>query len=83
MKPEDNASGVKAIPDEPQKGFGNRRLDDACHEFGLDLAAVAKQLTGNGITARPDATVKQIAEENGIAPTDVFAAIRKIAIGNE
>ncbi|MDZ7582969.1 MAG: DUF4405 domain-containing protein [Deltaproteobacteria bacterium] len=83
MKPEDNSGEVKAIPLDPEKGFGNRRLDDVCHEYGVDLSAVLKKLAGDGITGRPDATIKQIAEENGIAPTDVFTAIRKTAVSDE
>lgn len=77
MKPEEKPSAAKTFPDEPQKGFGKRRLADICQEYGLNISAVLGKLTKDSIAATPDATIKQIAEQNDLTPTEVFTAINK------
>lgn len=82
MKPEENAIGGTTFPEAPETGFGKRILADVCRQYELNLPAVLNVLANEGITATPEATIKQIAEQNDIAPRDVFAAIGKAAAGN-
>ncbi len=83
MKPEDNPETGKIFPDEPEKGFGNRRLTEICSEYGLSLPHVLEQMAGSSIIAVPDQTIRQIAEQNQINTHEVFLSIRKAAVGDE
>ncbi|MBR9986416.1 MAG: hypothetical protein KFF68_10940, partial [Desulfosarcina sp.] len=79
MKPEEKPVEGDVFPEAPETGFGKRILSDVCRQYGLNVPAVLKVLANEGITAAPDATIKQIAEQNDLAPQDVFAAIGKAA----
>lgn len=83
MKPEDPAETGKIFPDEPEKGFGNRRLTEICSEYGLSMPHVLEQLASSNIIAGPDQTIRQIAEQNQINTRDVFTSIRKGAVADE
>lgn len=72
----------KEFPEEAEQGFGNRQLNDICHEYGMDISHTITALARGGIEATPDATIKQIAEKNGVAPQDVFTALREAATEN-
>jgi hypothetical protein len=78
MKPEVTSGEVKVMPEAPAAGFGNRRLDEVCREYGLNPSAVLEKLAGERILATLEATIKQIAEQNKITPLDVFTALRKV-----
>lgn len=82
MKPEENPIGGTIFPESPETGFGKRILSDVCRQYGLNVPTVLNVLANEGITAAPDATIKQVAEQNDIAPQDVFAAIGKAAAEN-
>lgn len=82
MKPEEKPEAAKILPDEPQKGFGKRRLADVCQEFELNLSVVLGKLAEDSITATPDATIKQVAEQNDFTPAEIFTAIKKAAEGH-
>ncbi|MFC1551416.1 DUF4405 domain-containing protein [Candidatus Latescibacterota bacterium] len=53
-------------------------LEQVTEEFGMQIDRVIGKLGRNGIkVADPTRTLKQIAEENGIAPSDVYAVVQK------
>lgn len=67
------------LPASPPQGTGTLPLKDLCARHGLDAAAVLAHLAAKGITAKPDMTLKQIAEANQASPLDVYALIREAA----
>lgn len=60
-------------------GFGRKRLADICSELKLDQAAVIGKLAARKITAKPEETLKQIAERHQEAPLEIL----KIILVNE
>jgi hypothetical protein len=53
-------------------------LQQVSDEFGMQIDRVIGKLGRNGIEATgPGQTLKQIAEENGIAPSEVYTVIQK------
>ncbi len=80
MKLEGEPSGGNVFPAEQGKGFGKRRLSEVCRQYGLDTTEVLEVLASEDIAATPDLTIKQIAEQNGMAPREVFTAIRNAAM---
>lgn len=67
------------LPASPPQGTGTLPLTDLCARHGLDAGAVLAHLAAKGITAKPDMTLKQIAEANQASPLDVYALIREAA----
>ena len=79
MQATKNTEAMKKFPDEIEKGFGNRRLNDICGQYGLNISTVLEALTRNRIKAEAGATIKQLAEENGVTSQDIFTVIRNVA----
>jgi hypothetical protein len=57
------------------KGTGKRTLSEICSENGLDNAAIVLKLAGHSIDAKPEETLKQIAERSGRVPMDVLKLV--------
>ena len=55
--------------------FGN----DLSREYSFDIQQVLKGLAEVGVKADADNTIKQIAQQNEMAPSDVYALVRKVA----
>lgn len=52
-------------------GFGRKTLQAACEEMDLDIEAVIERLKEAGIKASSDKTIRQIADDNGIHPSEI------------
>jgi hypothetical protein len=79
MKPAKLPDADNGFPDTPPAGFGKRSLTDICKEYGLSLSDTLETLKKDGVTATPETTVKQIAEQNNITTQEVFTAISNAA----
>lgn len=66
------------LPDSPPPGTGNLPLADLAGQFNLNLKILERGLADRGVKASSEQSLKQIGEANGMAPLDVYAAIREI-----
>jgi hypothetical protein len=65
------------LPDVQPDGLGRRVLADLCQEYNLMIKKVVKILKDNGIDAKEDQTLKQIAEgHDGITPGNIYEVIK-------
>lgn len=67
------------LPDNPQPGWGNKKLSDICKTYGLNEKAVLAGFAAQGITAEGNSTVKEIAADNEINPMAIFEALQTVA----
>jgi hypothetical protein len=79
MKPLAKANPSESLPPTPPPGSGNNTLADLSQEYRFDIQQVLKGLADNHISAGADMTIKQIARDNSMAPSDVYALVRQIA----
>jgi hypothetical protein len=79
MKPSGGLYPSEDLPPTPPPGTGNKTLSDFSKEYRFDIQQVQKSLTDNNISAGADMTIKQIARQNDMAPTDVYSLLRQIA----
>jgi hypothetical protein len=79
MKPNKESGLSKSLPPTPPPGTGSKKLIDLSQEYSFDIQPVLKGLTENSVKAGADMTIKQIARQNEMAPTDVYALVRKVA----
>jgi transposase-like protein len=68
-----------SIPDNPPPGTGNLTLADFCTRYSMNLKAVLRELKKREINAAEAQTLKTIASEEGIGPTDLYYILREIA----
>jgi len=66
------------LPKSAQPGTGNLTLADFCTQFNLNMKLVVRELKKQGIDASAELTLKKIAAQNKISPTDVYERIKKI-----
>ncbi len=78
-QPQLQAGETPAFPDEPFPGLGRKVLKELCETYGLELTAVIGAFTTKGISADPDKTLKQIANENDSDPHALFEIIHEVA----
>lgn len=81
IQPEGGTSGVKVgkakpLPDSPPPGTGNMTLADLCSQYDLNMKTVNRTLAASGITAKENLTLKTIAEQNEVAPSEVYEKIK-------
>lgn len=57
------------------KGTGKRTLAEVCSENGLKTDVIVQKLSTQSIEARPEETLKQIAERSGKIPMDVLKIV--------
>lgn len=81
MQPENLPGQTEILPADPPQGIGKKTLSQICRQYGLDTTAVTAALKDRGISASPDSTIKQLAEQQGNRPADIYTAIQSIAIG--
>ena len=79
LKPVDDGNGSAAMPEEAPGGTGSRTLTQLCEMYQLDEMQIVLGLATQGIEARPEQTMKEIAAANGIDPHAVYAAIYALA----
>lgn len=71
IKPEPGSS----FPDAPPPGFGRNTLADICAEYNLHLPEILRALQNNNIKASAENSIKDIAEQNGQEPMNIFEII--------
>lgn len=80
MKGAEKPKAVQAgMPEEAAPGLGRKTLASLCGEYGLDVATIRRALSGRGVDAAADKTIKAIAEAAGMGPHDLYALIRQLA----
>jgi len=79
MKPNKESGQLKSLPPTPPLGTGSKKLNDLSREYTFDIQQVLKGLAEVGVKADADNTIKQIAQQNEMAPSDVYALVRKVA----
>lgn len=57
-------------------GMGRKTLSQVCELYRLDVDTVMMKLETKGIKAKPNDKFKEIAEQNGIHPTELLSLIR-------
>lgn len=70
---------AKNLPDLAPVGTGNLTLVDLCSQYNLNVKIIVRRLSQNNIRAREDMTIKKIAQENRVSPTDIYENIKTIA----
>jgi len=78
MQPVASPNAVKKMPDLPPPGIGRRSLADICQEYNLNIPAVLRTLSENGITAAAELSFKEIAAQNNKNPIDIYDILKTI-----
>ncbi|MCA1787596.1 MAG: DUF4405 domain-containing protein [Desulfobacteraceae bacterium] len=76
MQPDEMPEPDASLPENPPQGLGKQTLSNFCRQFGLDTAGVITALKNREITATPDASIRQIADQHGMEPADVYEIIK-------
>jgi len=72
-------TGKKLImPDKPVTGTGNLTLADFCIKYNLNMKKIMRELKERGIKSSETMTLKSIASDNNISPTDLYYRIKEI-----
>jgi hypothetical protein len=76
------ASGGEAeiMPESPSSGTGTLPLSEICVRYGLDMQMVLHDLGNAGIIATADQSLKDIAEQYGKSPVDIYFLIHSTAV---
>lgn len=69
----------KPFPQEPFPGMGRMVLQDICTTYGLDINTVIDAFAAVSITAAPEKTLKEIAEEHQTSPHTLFEILSGVA----
>ncbi|MBW1753572.1 MAG: hypothetical protein JRJ46_10845, partial [Deltaproteobacteria bacterium] len=79
MKPAEDSTVSKKMPNLPPPGFGKRSLADICQEYNVNIPTVLRGLVENGIKASSDLSIKKIAEQNSTNPIDIYEIVKKLS----
>jgi len=79
MKPSGKRNRSDGLPPTPPPGAGNKTLADFSREYSVDIQQILKSLTDENVSASADMTIKQIARQNSMAPSDVYTLMRRVA----
>ena len=74
-----SAQGAKTMPESPSSGTGALPLSELCARYGLDMQTVLRGLGSAGITAKAGQSLKDIGQQYGKSPTDIYFLIRSVA----
>ena len=78
------AAGVEsttpAFPDKAPFRFSSSTLSDVCGKYGLETDLITRELAGFAITAKPDWSIKRIAEENDMEREALFEVLRELSL---
>ena len=72
--PQDQSEG--GLSKIPPPGTGKINLTDLCEKHGLDIEHILTRLSAVGLKASPEQTLKEIADQNGSSPGEIYEAIR-------
>ena len=78
-KTADEDAGVGNLPDSPPPGTGNLLPADFCARDNLTLKQIIRDLNAQNSGASADMSLKQIAADKGIRPTDLYEIIKALA----
>ena len=76
----DAESKTPSFPEKPPFRFGSRALADVCSKYGLDAGSITRDLAGFAIKAKPEWSIKRIAEENDMEREALFEVIRELSL---
>ena len=79
MRPIGKLNPAEGLPPTPPPGTGNKTPADFSKEYSVDIQQILKGFSDNNVSASADMTIKQIARQNDMAPTDVYSLLRQIA----
>ena len=79
INPGTKPSPKQGLPPTAPPGTGNKTLAEFSREFSLDMERIIKGFGVHNVTAAADMTIKQIARQNDMAPSDVYALMQQIA----
>jgi hypothetical protein len=82
IRPASGAAAGASLPDAPPPGFGRKTLAEVCAEFNLDLPGLIRALAARDLSAAPNQSIREIAEENRMSPMALFEALRESAGGS-
>lgn len=71
---------TKPFPNKPPFRFGSRALAGVCIEYGLDVDSAVQELEGFAIAAKPEWSIKRIAQENDMETAALFEVIREVSL---
>lgn len=74
------AAPAVSFPDHPKPGFGKRSLEEVCIEFGVDVDMIVSGLKALGINCSSSSIIKEISEESGKEPMELFEVIRSLVV---
>ncbi|MEZ4483304.1 MAG: DUF4405 domain-containing protein [Syntrophotaleaceae bacterium] len=76
------AEEVDRMPRRPAQGLGKLTLQALCSKYGLKTEFIIKSLAENNIKAQENMSLRQIADQNGLSPIDVYARIWEVVDSN-
>jgi hypothetical protein len=79
MKPGETTEQHEMMPDEHPTGLGKLTLLDVCRKYRLEIDEVVRALKEKEINASGDMTMKAIAEQHRMAPSDLYYLIKEFA----
>lgn len=68
---------VPTLPAVPPQGLGKMTFSQLCETYGMDLTSVIRDLEQQGIHASANETLKEVAEECGMKPMDLYQLLTK------
>jgi len=68
-----------AIPDSAPPGTGNLTLADLCASYNLNIKLMLRELKKRQINASEELTLRKIATQKGISPSDLYEIIKEVA----
>ncbi|MCF8069826.1 MAG: DUF4405 domain-containing protein [Desulfobacterales bacterium] len=72
----------KNLPETVPPGTGKLTLADFCTQYNLNMKVIIRSLKVSNIIFEEEMTIKKIAEENNISPSDIYEQIKSIAGGH-
>lgn len=79
MKPEERPEDAKTMPEEHPAGLGKLLLSELCRNYELITSDVVRGLKTKNIEAKGDMTIKDIAQNHQMAPSDLYYVIKEIS----
>jgi hypothetical protein len=76
-KAQANGDPFVALPPTPPEGTGKIKLAQLCRQYDVPLEMAIKKFSSKGIQASGDATIKQIANNAGLHPVDLYDLLRQ------
>ncbi len=73
-------SAAGKLPEQPPAGIGRQTLQSICRTYGLDLQALIRQMKASGIQVSGGKTIKELADELGISPQDLYLELHRASV---